>query len=189
MKQTRNEAIQRYKKFVSEQGNLFEKANEPMNSDEILFIERQNQFTRKVTTPIVLPFAIIALVWSFYSFYQKEWWMAISLLGASGVAFFFVRNLTAHYKELLETNEKQIIKGIVSDKRKRGTWPDVSYWLTISGAHELVVERSEFDKFHIGDIVRHESLGADRPLKSTLTCIGNINEANPIFNQRSKSFS
>lgn len=186
MKQTRNDTIERYKKFVSERGNLFEIKNESMNNEEILLVEKQNQFTRKITTPIVLPIAIIALVWSFYSFYEKEWWIAISLFGASVVAILFLKNLTEHYKELLKSNQKQVIKGIVSDKCKRGMWPDVSYWLTISSEHELVVERTEFDKFHIGDIVRHESLGGDRPVKSTLTYIGNIKETDLLVNQPSK---
>lgn len=175
-KQIRIEEIQRYKKFTSERGSLFENTLELMNAEDILVVEKSNQFTRRITFPIVSVLVLVALLWSLYLFYKKEWWMAVSLFGSSAAAFFFIRNLASHYTELLETNQKQVIKGIVSDKRKRGMWPDVSYWLTISGKHELVVERTEFNKFHIGDIVRHESLGGDRPLKSTLTCIGNIKE-------------
>jgi hypothetical protein len=175
-KQLRKEVMQRYTKFVSERGDLFEITSELMNAEDISLVEKNDRFARQITSPMVSVVALVAFFWSLYLFFKKEWWMAVSLLGTSAAVFFFIRNLTSYYKELLESNQKQVIKGIISDKMKRGMWLDVSYWLTISGRHKLVVEKVDFKKFHIGDIVRHESLGIERPVKTTLTRIGYINE-------------
>lgn len=176
VKQQKAEAKVIYDRFVKLKGDFFQKEMVPMTDEDLKLIEKNNRFTRKITVPFFVMISSGALGYGLYLAVMQDWIYAGGmLLGGIGL-WFFSRYLLHYYRELLELKMKVVITGIITDKEKYRRQYATLYCFTLSEEKEIVVDEKEYKQFHLGDIVRYETLSLERYINHAITLIDKISE-------------
>ncbi len=166
------EFLQIYTSFTNKHGNLFVQKMAPMTEADLAPVIKNDRFTRKITFPVFISFAIAASCFSLYLFITAQWLYAVGILMASVGLIFFAYYLKTYYAELLNQKEKIILTGIVFRKRKLRD----SILISISDQLEIVVEDEDAKKLRLGDVVEIECLSLERYIKNSVLIKGSISE-------------
>jgi hypothetical protein len=166
-----------YENYVQAHGNQFETGRLPMTLEEAKLAERNRRLTRRVLVPMLGATTLMAAAGSAYAFSISSWAPAVGMLlgtiAAGGLAIGYW--LSAENKK--GSPEKFYIKGIITDKRRSGSWfTRVSYYVELSEEKTVYLWKDIYASCRHGDIVLCDRLTEDSVYADSLVKLGSIRE-------------
>jgi hypothetical protein len=166
-----------YEAYVREHGDHFETGRLPMTPEEAKLFERNRRLTRRVLVPMLGATALMAAAGSAYSLINGSWvpgvGMLLGTIAAAGMAIGYWFGAAPGKG----APEKFYMKGIITDKRRSGSWfTRVSYYVELSEEKTVYLWKDLYASCRHGDIVRCDRLTEDSVYADSLVKLGSIRE-------------
>jgi hypothetical protein len=160
-----------YEKFVKDRGELFEKLSLPMDNDDRSEVKKKQRLVALFLAPLLLIIISIALY-----FVWEGSTMNYLFLGFPGAVVVLTVINYFNYESILKENNKNIVRGVLTDKQKIDDGDTVDYDFELSNKETIGVSRSDFKKFSLGDILEIQLLSEQNSLslKTKIKLLGTI---------------